>query len=100
MQKTHVFLDGAGRLISQTTPEAGTTLFAYDNNGNLASTQNQNATSNTTQYKYDTLNRLITATVGGGPTYTYTYEAQDTSGDAFGKGLLTSTTNSGNVQTQ
>jgi RHS repeat-associated protein len=97
-QRTFTF-DGVGRLVSQTTPEAGTTLLGYDNNGNLTSTQNQNTTNNTNQYSYDALNRIITATIGGGPSYTYTYDAQDSSGDHFGQGLMTSTSNGSNVQT-
>jgi RHS repeat-associated protein len=92
--------DGVGRLISQTTPEAGTMSLGYDNNGNLTSTQNQNTTNNTTQYYYDALNRITSAAIGGGPTYTYTYDAQDNSGDPYGKGRMTSTTNGSNVQTE
>ncbi|MGA2654123.1 MAG: hypothetical protein ABSF28_26680, partial [Terracidiphilus sp.] len=91
--------DGVGRLISQTTPEAGTMSFGYDNNGNLTTAQNQNATNNTTTTSYDALNRPIQAVVGGGPTYTYTYDAEDSSGDPYGKGRMTSTSNGSNVQT-
>ncbi|HZP04555.1 MAG TPA: RHS repeat-associated core domain-containing protein [Terracidiphilus sp.] len=85
--------------MSQITPEAGTVDFAYDNNGNLTSSSNQNLSNNTTQYQYDALNRLTSMIVGGGPTYTYTYDAQDSSGDPYGKGRLTSTSNGSNVQT-
>ena len=92
--------DGVGRMTSQTTPEAGTTSFAYDNNGNLSNSQTQNTTNNTSQYTYDALNRVLTAAIGGGPTYTYTYDGQDSSGDPFGKGLLTSSSNGSNVQTR
>jgi RHS repeat-associated protein len=98
-RKRTFFHDGLGRLIYQTTPEAGTVQFGYDNNGNLTSTQNQNTTNNTTQYLYDALNRIYSATIGGGPTYTYTYDAQDSSGDSYGKERLTSVSNGTNVQT-
>lgn len=98
-RKRTFFHDGLGRLIYQTTPEAGTVQFGYDNNGNLTRTQNQNATNNTTQYLYDALNRLYSATIGGGPTYTYTYDAQDSSGDSYGRERLTSVSNGSNVQT-
>jgi len=92
--------DGAGRLISQTTPEAGTSTLAYDNNGNLQLMTNQNTTDNNVQYTYDAGNRLISETLAGGPTYTYTYDAMDSSGDLYGKGLLTSTSNGTKVQTR
>lgn len=91
--------DGLGRLISQGSPEAGTVNYAYDGNGNLIKSQNQNSTNNTTLYTYDSNNRLLTKSVGGGPTYTYTYDAKDGSGDKYGIGKLTSTSNGSNVQT-
>ena len=91
--------DGAGRLISQTTPEAGTATFAYDNNGNVVRATNQNGSNNTTTSSYDALNRIISNAISGGPTYTYTYDGQDASGDTYGKGRLTGTSNGSNVQT-
>jgi YD repeat-containing protein len=91
--------DGVGRMTLQTTPEAGNTLFAYDNDGNLISIQNQNPTNNTVTYTYDALNRVTTKAVSGAPTDTYTYDAQDNSGDPYGMGLLTSTSNGSDVQT-
>jgi RHS repeat-associated protein len=63
---------------------AGTTTYAYDNNGNLTSSGNGTAT---TTYSYDYANRL-TSVFAGGATTTYGY-------DAFGNRVLqtgTSTT--------
>jgi RHS repeat-associated protein len=91
--------DGIGRLTSESTPEAGTTSFSYDYNGNVLFSKNANSANNTTQYLYDADNRPTFVGVAGGPSYTYTYDGQDASGDPYGIGLLTGTTNGSNVQT-
>lgn len=91
--------DGVGRLITQSTPEGGVVNLAYDNNGNLWTTTNLDSSINVTN-TYDAMNRILTSQIGNGPTYTYTYDAQDASGDPFGKGVLTSVSNGTNVQTR
>lgn len=89
--------DGFGRLATATTPEAGQFSYTYDNNGNPLTATNQNTTANTVTNTYDALNRVLTKQVGGGPTYSYTYDAQDQSGDQYGIGRLTSTSDGGTV---
>lgn len=92
--------DGLGRLSSQTTKEAGQLSYTYDNNGNVLSVTNANSSANTVGYSYDELNRVVTKQVGGGPTYRYTYDGQDASGDPYGLGRLTSTTDGASIQTR
>src|SRR6185437_8362495 len=92
--------DGLGRLSSQSSKEAGQYTYSYDNDGNLLSSTNPDATKNSVVYTYDALNRITSKQVGGGPTYTYTYDAQDGSGDPYGVGRLTGTSDGGNVQTR
>lgn len=93
------YYDGAGRLYSQSTPEQGTFTFDYDYNGNLTSSTNQNSTNNTVSYSYDADNRMYKEVVSGGPTYTFTYDAQDSSGDPYGIGKLTGTSDGSKTQT-
>lgn len=93
------YYDGAGRLWYQTTPEQGTLTFGYDYNGNLTSSQNQNSTNNSVSYSYDADNRMYQEVVSGGPTYSFTYDAQDSSGDSYGVGRLTGTSDGAKTQT-
>jgi YD repeat-containing protein len=81
--------DSLGRLMDQTTPEAGLLSFNnYDLNGNLL--LSTDARGLTVQYQYDALNRLTRKILQNGATYLYTYDRQDSSGDPFGVGRLTS----------
>lgn len=93
------YYDRAGRLYSQATPEQGTFTFGYDYNGNLTSSTNQNSTNNTVSYSYDADNRMYKEVVTGGPTYNFTYDAQDSSGDSYGIGRLTGTSDGSKTQT-
>jgi len=67
--------DGAGR-VNQITDQNGTSTFAsfgytYDGNGNRKS---EVATSGTSTYGYDVLNRLTSASYPGGTTIGYAYD--------------------------
>jgi RHS repeat-associated protein len=95
--RTRTFVyDSLSRLSSQTTPEAGLLTFnTYDLNGNLQLMTD--ARNQTVQYQYDALNRLTHKILQNGSTYQYNYDAQDSSGDPFGIGLLTSTQSGSNV---
>lgn len=75
--------DDLGRRVKQVTPDAGTTLFLYDEAGNLTS-QIENfggANQSTSTFTYDTLNRVTawntgdTDCTGGGAEIQYTYDA-------------------------
>jgi len=90
--------DGFGQLVSQTTPESGTTHYVYDLNGNLIRSLNANPTNNSTLFGYDADNRLVAETIQGGPSYSYVYDGADASGDRFGMGQLTSMSNGSTVQ--
>ena len=47
---------GFGNVVSQVSPDTGTTTFTYDNAGNIAS--RTNALGQKTSFSYDALNRL------------------------------------------
>lgn len=109
--RTRLFsYDGAGNLQSQSSPEQGTTTYCYDNAGNLlsylagaASTQPSctpgAGNGYSVAYGYDEDNRLTSKQIAGGTSYTYTFDGKDSSGDPYGIGRLTGTTNGTNVQT-
>jgi RHS repeat-associated protein len=74
--------DSLSRLTSASNPESGTISYAYDANGNVLTKtgpkQNQTsaATTVTTTYQYDPLNRLLSKSYNDGttPTATYIYD--------------------------
>ena len=76
--------DSLSRLVSTSDPESGTTTYAYDNNGNAltrtAPLENQTnpATTVTTSYTYDALNRVTQTSYNDGVTPTAHF-AYDTS---------------------
>src|SRR5581483_4705426 len=66
--------DGYGRLVSETTPEAGTVTYTYTTNDQVAS--KTDARGITTSYQYDK-RKLVTQTSysgGGAPTVSYSYD--------------------------
>ncbi len=93
--------DGLGRLISSVTPETSgcTTSYGYDNNGNLTSKvapkegQSSCATTVTTTYQYDALNRLTQKSYNDSftPTANYYYDQTSYNGLTinYGKGRRT-----------
>jgi RHS repeat-associated protein len=70
--RTFVY-DDMGRLLSETHPENGTTLYSYDENSNLVS--RTDARGITTTYYYDELNRVTQKTYSDGtPAVNYYYD--------------------------
>ena len=88
---TSYVYDGFGDLIQQTSPDTGTAVFHYDSDGNL--TQKVDALSVTTNYTYDTLDRVLTTSYPADTSenVAYTYD-QTGAGFSFGIGRLTSLT--------
>ena len=86
--------DGLGNLISQASPDTGTTAFTYDAAGNVAT--RTDARNTVTTYTYDALNRVTAATVADG---TVIYEYDNTAiGGPYAVGRLTKVTDpSGNT---
>ncbi len=79
--------NGLGDLLTQASPDTGTTTFTYDAAGNVAT--QTDARSVVTTYSYDTLNRVTAATVTvTDGTVTYEYDNL-TTGGAYAKGRLT-----------
>jgi YD repeat-containing protein len=82
--------DGLGRLISSTTPEAGTVTYSYLRNGSLCAgdvtrpCSKTDARGVTTQYSYDALNRMISkrysGDASGTPTSCFQYDTSAVSG--------------------
>jgi YD repeat-containing protein len=77
--QTRTFLyDGLKRLTDATNPESGHVQYAYDENGNLST--KTDARLITTNYAYDTLNRVkmksYQSDPNGTPAVTYLYDAQ------------------------
>jgi RHS repeat-associated protein len=67
--------DDMGRLLAETHPENGTTIYAYDANSNLIS--RTDARNITTTYVYDALNRISQKSYSDGtPTVDYFYDTQ------------------------
>ena len=99
--------DGVGNLQAQTSPEQGMTTYCYDLAGNLLSYLSaakgtpaySSSSPYSVRYTYDADSRLQTKQLANGSTYTYTYDAQDSSSDPYGIGRLTGTTNGNGVQT-
>jgi len=75
--RTFVY-DSLGRLTSETHPESGTTVYGYDDNGNL--TTRIDARGIVTTNTYDALNRLVSSSYSDGtPTVTYSYDQTSSS---------------------
>jgi YD repeat-containing protein len=93
--------DGLGRLISSTTPEAGTVTYSYLTNGNLCAgdvtklCSKTDARGVTTLYSYDALNRMISkrysGDTSGTPTSCFQYDTSAVAG--AGANLLGRLTN-------
>jgi RHS repeat-associated protein len=88
--QTNYTINGLGDLEQQQSPDTGTTTNTYDAAGNLKTATDARGVVAT--YSYDALNRVIQIVYSDGlvpATLTYTYDQ-----GAFGKGRLTSLTNS------
>ena len=86
--------DGLGNLLTQASPDTGSTTFTYDAAGNVAT--QTDARSTATTYAYDALNRVTGSNVTDG-TVTYAYD-NTTVGGAYAQGHLTTITDpSGNT---
>jgi RHS repeat-associated protein len=87
---TSYSIDGLGNLNQQVSPDTGSTVNTYDVAGNLKTATD--ARGVVASYSYDALNRVTQIVYSGGlvpATLTYTYDQ-----GTFGKGRLTSLTNS------
>lgn len=66
----------AGELCTSTTPGGGTTSYGYDSLGNVTSISPPAPLSRQT-YAYDSLSRITSSTDGDGNTTTYKYDSDD-----------------------
>lgn len=89
--ETRTFLyDGLGRVIQETTPEAGTITVSYTSSGSLCSGDPSNicsitdAKGQTTTYTYDSLNRVTGKTNSAG-TISYSYDQGGAGAHAIGR---------------
>jgi RHS repeat-associated protein len=73
-----------GRVVATTSPDTGTTVFAYDEAGNLA--LKTDAKGVTTQYDFDALNRLTTIDFPLDADITYSYD-EGTNGKGHRTGM-------------
>jgi RHS repeat-associated protein len=89
---TTYLTDDLGRLVKVISPDTGTTLFGYDEAGNLIRKTEAvgTASARTTQYVYDGLDRLLTIDLPTNPDWTFSY---DTDAAKNQKGRLAQATN-------
>lgn len=79
--------DDLGRMVSESSADRGLTAFSHDDAGNITALVDARGKSGA--FSYDALNRVVAETYLDGESLVFSYDA-----GAFGKGLLTSVSDS------